>query len=111
MTPKTGTPLVAKLQTAPDAAWGPLLDQIDDARDSYDPVTQMGTHPLQTGESTTYRATSSGGTPALSAETDGNSKDAPVPTKPDPQEIHAYRAISSGGSARFPDGDDGSKHL
>ena len=109
MTQKTGTPLVAKLQTAPDAAWGPLLDQIDDARDSYDPATQMGTHPLQTAESTSYRATSSGGTPALSAETD-SSKDIPAPPKPEP-EIRAYRAISSGGSTRISDGDDGSKHL
>jgi len=104
MSQKPATPLIAKLQTAPDAVWDGLLGQIEEAKTSYDPRSQTGAHVFRAGAATTYRTASSGGPDALTAE--------PAEKKPvqeGPVDEQTYRTMSSGGSARFPD--DGSNKL
>jgi hypothetical protein len=94
MTQKADTPLIAMLQTDPDPAWQPLLASLDEAKRSYDPVTQTGRDSLLADTTGTYRASGSGGAKALAAE-DGGKK--------------TYRTTSSGGAAAFPDDGDGGK--
>lgn len=94
MTQKADTPLIAMLQTDPDPAWQPLLASLDEAKRSYDPVTQTGRDSLLADTAGTYRASGSGGAKALAAE-DGGKK--------------TYRTTSSGDAAAFPDDGDGGK--
>lgn len=124
MSQKPAQPLIAKLQTAPDAAWGPLLAGIDEAVRRYDPETQTGDLLARADAAAACRATGSGGATALSAEdgTKGVSYRAvgsggatalsaedsnKSPSQGGEQDEPTYRALASGGSARFPD--DGSK--
>lgn len=104
MPTKPAMPLIAKLQSAPDAVWDGLLGEIETARNSYDPASQTGGHVFRSGNSPTYRTSSSGGPEALSAE-DSNKK----PPQDAPAGEQSYRTMASGGSTRFPD--DGSKEI
>jgi hypothetical protein len=107
--PTKGMPLVARLQTEPDAAWEPLLAQLDEAKGRYDPVTQTSDFALREDAARTYRTSSSGGAHVYSAESDGSKDTVPDrPAKPQPQP--SYRTLASGGSLRFPD-DGGNKAL
>lgn len=96
---KSGIPLVAKLQSAPDSAWSDLLNELEEAKSSYDPETQTGGLVLQAGDSMSCRTSSSGRAIALTAEDEG--KGLMLGREGRSQ---SYRASSSGGASPFVDG-------
>jgi hypothetical protein len=98
MTKKKIMPLIAKLQSTPDAAWGPLLAGLDEAKRSYDPEAQV-----HTGNDRSYRTLASGGSAPF---VDDGGKE----TLPDRAgSSRSYRALSSGGANLISDDGDGGK--